>query len=97
VVLDAELVLQQARRARKHKVRRGGCNDDQIDGLRIDIRRFDRALRGDQRQIAGGDIGFGEVARMDARAGNDPFVARLDALLGKTFSQILIGDAPGGR
>ena len=36
-----------------------------------------------------------EVARMDARAGNDPFVARLNAFSGETFSQILIGDASG--
>lgn len=63
--------------------------------MRIDVRRFDRALCGDQREVAGGHIGLGEVTRMDARTGDDPFVAGLDALAGETFSQILIGDAPG--
>jgi hypothetical protein len=35
------------------------------------------------------------MARMDAGAGNDPFIARLDAVLGETFSQFLVRDAAG--
>src|SRR5579864_1869990 len=95
VVLDAELVLQQTRRTRKHEIRCGRGDDNEIDGLRIDVSGFDRALRSDQRKIACRDIRLSEMARMDTRAGNDPFVARLDALAGEAFSQFLIGDTAG--
>jgi hypothetical protein len=37
------------------------------------------------------------VARVDAGARHDPFVARLDAFLRETIGQLLVGDAVGGR
>ena len=78
----------------KHEVRRGRGDNDQVDGLRVDARRFDRVHATRQlREVAGRDIGLREMTCMDARAGHDPLVARLDALLRQTFSQILIGDA----
>ncbi|SQC39924.1 Uncharacterised protein [Clostridium sporogenes] len=94
-VLDAELVLQQARGAREHEIGGRSRDDDQVDRLRIDTGRFDRTTRRLEREIARRDVRCGEMARMDARARHDPFIARLDAFLRKTIGQLLVRDAVG--
>ena len=45
--------------------------------------------------IKGVNVSVGEVTRMDARAGNDPLVVRLDAVLRETIGELLVRDAVG--
>ena len=81
-VVRADLVLQQARGARKHHVRRDRADDDEADVVGRRARRCAIAL--ERRFLA--EIGrrharIDDVPLADAGALQDPLVGRLDHLL----------------
>ena len=77
----ADLVLHQARRARKQHVGRRRPDDDEVDVGRLEPGALDRLPRGLSRQIRRRDARVDDVTLADAGALQDPFVARLDHLL----------------
>ena len=89
--LDAQGILQSAGHRRKQAVGSGCRHDDEVNCLRIDIAA---------RQSVAGRIHsqrkrrlpiHGDVTAADAGARANPFVARLNAALGKLFSEITVG------
>ena len=89
--LDAQGILQSAGHRRKQAVGSGCRHDDEVNCLRIDIAT---------RQSVAGRIHsqrkrrlpiHGDVTATDAGARANPFVARLNAALGKLFSEITVG------
>ena len=88
---NAQLVLHDGRGGRKHHVRRGGGNDDQVDVAGLQAGRLQRGLRRRHRQLAGRHIGRGKVARLNAGALDDPFVRSLDAPRGQFGHQVVVG------
>src|SRR6185369_2405285 len=80
-LLRADLVLQQARRARKHHVGRRRADDEEIDVRGGETRLRDRLERGLLREVGRGNAWIDDVALADAGALLDPLVAGLDHLL----------------
>ena len=72
--------LQNARRAGKDHVRGGGGHHNQVNIRRLHASGFQRALRGDQRQVAGFLFWRGNMAGADAGAADNPFVAGVQPL-----------------
>ncbi len=84
--LGSDAVLHEAGGGREKVVGGDGADDD-----RVDLRRFDSALRqraaGRQdRHIGGSHLRVGNMALADARALHDPLVVGIDQLF-----QVLIG------
>ena len=77
----ADLMLDQARRARKHHVGRHGADHDQIDVVDCEARVRNRAQRRLLAEIRGGHARLDDVALADACALQNPFVRGLDELL----------------
>jgi hypothetical protein len=89
---DAQLVLQDGRRGRKHHVGRRGGDDDQVHVAGLAARRLERTNRRLEREVAAGHVRRREMARADAGALDDPLVGRFDAPLGEFPSQLIVGD-----
>ena len=75
----AEFRLQQAGRTRKDEIRCRCRNNDQIEFISGDICRSKRTPAGLKRQITGSAFRRREMSRLDACAGNDPFVIDVGA------------------
>ncbi len=86
-VLDAELGLQDARRAREYHVRRGRCDDDEPDVLRGYACRLNRLAAGVERKITCALIVRRDVALTDAGAREYPLVGGRD-----DFFEVAIGE-----
>ena len=65
-------------------------------GLGVAAGGLQRPARGDDRKIAGHDLGRSEMARTDAGALDDPCVRSLDAVACEALDQGVVGD-PVGR
>jgi hypothetical protein len=88
-VRGADLVLQQARRAREEHVGRDRADDDELDVARRQAGAPDRLEGGLLGQIGGADAGIDDVALADPGALQDPLVGGVDHLL-----EIVIGQHP---
>ena len=86
-VVRADLVLDEAGRARKHHVRRRRAHDDEVDVLGRESRLRDRPERRLLREIGGRHAGIDDVALTNACALKNPLIGRVDQLL-----EILVGE-----
>ena len=74
-------------------------DDDEVDRITRDARRFESVLRGfdRERRRAFALFGVGEVARHDPRARADPLVACFYAVLGEQQSELFVGERLFGQ
>jgi hypothetical protein len=94
---DAQLVLQDAGRRREHHVRRRRRDDDQVDVGRLAAGSLERVPGGLRAEVAGRDVGSGEVARADAGAFDDPVIGGLDARPASSAARSALVTRRGGR
>ena len=87
-VWRAEQRLDLGGGGREGVVGRRGRDDDQADVRRRQTRRLQRLARRIGAQRRGRFIGFGDMAKADAGAFDDPFVAGIDA-----FGEFGVGNA----
>ena len=89
---NAQLALDDGGRGRKHHVRRGCGDDDQVDVLGLAASGLQRMACGADTQVAGRLLRRREMARANARALDDPVVRGLDAARGQFGRQVGVGD-----
>ena len=82
-----DLVLHHRCHGRKGQVRRGGCNNDQVNIRSLTPRRRQSTLSGNRGQIRGELSLSSTVALANACALDDPLVVGIDK-----FGQIGVGD-----
>ena len=80
-VTRADLVLDEAGRARKHHIRRHGADHDDADIVRRQTGSRNRHDRRFFAEVGRGGTGIGDVSLADPDPLHDPFVARVDHLL----------------
>ena len=97
----ANLVLHQARRARKQHVGRRRADDDEVDVVGREPGAFDRLLGGFGGQVGRRDARLDDVPLTNASALQDPFVAGLDHLfeigVGEHFRRHIGGETGDAR